>query len=127
MTRAYAIVGKDGDIIYGTSGDHNMTDLKARAREIADELASEFLRNYIPKRVWHAKVESSLLQFVAEAQTVTDGTELWLWKNGNHMLAFDNQHPCFEQGGDPMTLGEPVARAIFKSSFGRAPKESGNG
>ncbi len=42
-------------------------------------------------------------------------TKLWLWKNGDHYLAFDNPCPTYG-GGDPMTLGEPVAIAILTPS-----------
>ena len=51
---------------------------------------------------------------------VLDKQMLWLWKNGDHYLAFDNLYPCFTQGGDPMTLGEPAAKAIFRTSFAAA-------
>ena len=51
---------------------------------------------------------------------LTDEQELWLWQNGDHMLAFKHLYPCFTEGGDPMTLGEPVARAIFKTSHDRS-------
>jgi hypothetical protein len=46
------------------------------------------------------------------------GAKLWLWKNGDHYLAFDNEYPTFD-GGDPMTLGEPVGWAIFTHSTPR--------
>jgi hypothetical protein len=41
--------------------------------------------------------------------------KLWLWKNGDHFWAFDNEFPCYPDG-DPMTLGEPVGYAILKES-----------
>ena len=48
--------------------------------------------------------------------------KLWLWRNGSHEFwAFDNPYPCYEPGGDPMTLGEPCGYAIFKSSFNGRP------
>lgn len=49
-----------------------------------------------------------------------DGMQFWLWKNGDHFLAFTHLYPCFTPGGDPMVLGEPVGRAVFKRSFDRA-------
>jgi len=49
-----------------------------------------------------------------------DETTLWLWKNGDHYLAFEHLYPCFTPGGDPMTLGEPFGRAVFKVSHDRA-------
>jgi len=55
----------------------------------------------------------------ATSQGMADGTKLWLWKNGDHYLAFGSAYPCFEPGGDPMTLGEPAAVAVFKASFDR--------
>lgn len=51
-----------------------------------------------------------------------DGDTLWLWKNGDHFLAFTHLYPCYSPGGDPMTLGEPVARAVFRSSHNRGHK-----
>jgi hypothetical protein len=51
-----------------------------------------------------------------------DGTPLYLWKNGDHYLAFTHEYPCFEDG-DPMTFGEPAARAIFKASHNGRRKE----
>lgn len=42
-------------------------------------------------------------------------TKLWLWKDGDRLLAFDNPCPTYG-GGDPMTLGEPIGVAIFTSS-----------
>ena len=43
-------------------------------------------------------------------------TKLWLWKNGDHYLAFDNPMPCYPDGGDPLVAGEPVAIAVFMPS-----------
>ena len=57
------------------------------------------------------------------AVPLTDGDELWLWRNGDHLLAFRHLYPCYSPGGDPMTLGEPVARAVFRSSHDRATKQ----
>jgi hypothetical protein len=62
-----------------------------------------------------------VLQPVSETAAVSDGQTLWLWQNGDHMLAFTHLYPCFTPGGDPMTLGEPVGRAVFKASYDRAP------
>jgi hypothetical protein len=44
--------------------------------------------------------------------------KLWLWKNGDHYLAFDNAYPC-QPDGDPMTLGEPAAIAFLRPSVPR--------
>lgn len=45
--------------------------------------------------------------------------KLWLWKNfvdgRPEYWAFDNPYPT-NDGGDPMTLGEPCGYAIFKRS-----------
>lgn len=49
-----------------------------------------------------------------------DGMQFWLWKNGDHFLAFTHLYPCFTPGGDPMVLGEPVGRAVFRRSFDRS-------
>jgi|SRR5689334_7652109 len=49
-----------------------------------------------------------------------DGYKLWLWKNGDHFLAFTNPYPCFTPGGDPMTLGEPAGVAVFRESHERS-------
>lgn len=61
-------------------------------------------------------------QITAQAEPAAE-QKLWLWRNGDHFLAFDNLYPCFTPGGDPMTLGEPVGYAIFKHSHCRAGKE----
>ncbi len=50
--------------------------------------------------------------------------KLWLWRNGDHFLAFEHLYPCFTPGGDPMTLGEPVGYAVFKRSFDRTTFKS---
>jgi hypothetical protein len=42
--------------------------------------------------------------------------KLWLWRNGDHFLAFDNPCPCYPGPGDPLTLGEPTAIAILTPS-----------
>jgi hypothetical protein len=39
--------------------------------------------------------------------------KLWLWKNGDHHLAFDSECPTYD-GGDPKTLGEPVGFALLE-------------
>lgn len=44
-----------------------------------------------------------------------DGQKLWLWRNGDHYLAYMHEYPT-EDGGDPLTLGEPVAIAVFRVS-----------
>jgi len=44
-----------------------------------------------------------------------DGQKLWLWKNGDHFLAYEHEYPTID-GGDPLTLGEPAAIAIFRVS-----------
>jgi hypothetical protein len=45
----------------------------------------------------------------------SEPSKLWLWKNGDHFLAFDNPCPTYD-GGDPMTLGEPIGVAILTPS-----------
>ena len=43
--------------------------------------------------------------------------KLWLWRNGDHYLAYDNPMPCYPpDGGDPLVLGEPAAIAILMPS-----------
>jgi hypothetical protein len=44
------------------------------------------------------------------------GTKLWLWKNGDHYLAYDNPMPCYPDGGDPLVLGKPAAIAFLMPS-----------
>lgn len=78
-------------------------------------------------RDWQALCDMAL-RAAEPAQPVTspqmplmkDGTKLWLWKNGDHTLAYAHEYPCYETGGDPLTLGEPVGVAIFKESSPRA-------
>jgi len=52
---------------------------------------------------------------VAIGDHIQHGQKLWLWKNGDHFLAFAHEVPTYG-GGDPMTLGEPAALAIFQVS-----------
>lgn len=54
-----------------------------------------------------------------ESTPLAPESKLWLWRNGDHFLAFEYLYPCFTPGGDPMTLGEPVGYAVFKRSFDR--------
>lgn len=54
--------------------------------------------------------------------SISDSEQLWMWQNGDHFLAFRHLYPCFSPGGDPMTLGEPFGRAIFKHSHNRQGK-----
>lgn len=56
------------------------------------------------------------------AQVASGEMKLWLWKNGDHYLAFEHLYPCFTPGGDPMTLGEPAGHAILKHSFDRTSR-----
>ena len=49
-----------------------------------------------------------------------EGKTFWLWRNGNHYLAFEHEYPCYSPGGDPMVLGEPAAVAVFRGSHDRA-------
>jgi hypothetical protein len=56
----------------------------------------------------------------AEAGETVAGEKLWLWKNGDHYLAYRHLYPCFTPGGDPMTLGEPVGYALIRESHDRA-------
>jgi hypothetical protein len=51
----------------------------------------------------------------APGQPQGESEKLWLWRNGNHYLAFNQEHPCVSLGGDPCTLGEPAAMAIIVS------------
>lgn len=41
--------------------------------------------------------------------------KLWLWRDGDHYIAFDCEFPTFENG-DPQVLGEPAGSAILKPS-----------
>jgi hypothetical protein len=42
----------------------------------------------------------------------------WIWRNGISYLAYDKEYPVYPDGGDPLTLGEPVfwgTRPAFKA------------
>lgn len=67
------------------------------------------------------RLQSSNPQAPAATQPEPDQT-LWLWMNGDHYLAFEHLYPCHSPGGDPMTLGEPFGRAVFRKSFNRSGK-----
>lgn len=43
---------------------------------------------------------------------------LWLWKNGDHYVAFDHLYPTRLDCGDPSVLGEPAAWATWQPSRG---------
>lgn len=58
--------------------------------------------------------QSALTQ--AARDVLADGDYFWLWRNGDHFLAFRHLYPCYSPGGDPMTLGEPVGKAVFRVS-----------
>lgn len=60
------------------------------------------------------------LAAIRAQEPMIDGKELWLWQNGDHMLAFEHLYPCFSPGGDPMTLGKPFGKAVFKVSHDRS-------
>ncbi len=46
-----------------------------------------------------------------------DGTKLWLWQVNNGVyVAYDTPYPCHSEFGDPMTVGEPAATAMFIKS-----------
>ena len=47
-------------------------------------------------------------------------TKLWLWRNGDHFLAYANEYPCESPHGDPLTIGQPAATALYYSSVPRA-------
>lgn len=59
----------------------------------------------------------------AQPPAQADGQKLWLWRNGDHFLAFAHEYPCYEPGGDPMTLGEPAGYALFRQSHDRAGQQ----
>jgi hypothetical protein len=61
----------------------------------------------------------AMLEAAPPAGVEPVAVKLWLWKNGDHYLAYTNEYPCESQGGDPLTLGEPVGYAILKESFSR--------
>jgi hypothetical protein len=47
------------------------------------------------------------------------GDKLWLWQDGHKLLAYRHEYPCYSPGGDPCTLGEPVAVAEYRESYDR--------
>ncbi|MBP6564348.1 MAG: Lar family restriction alleviation protein [Burkholderiales bacterium] len=67
-------------------------------------------------------VRADLAPPPSASEPITGGTKLWLWRNGDHYLAFRHLYPCYSPGGDPMTLGEPAAWAEFRESHNRAGK-----
>jgi hypothetical protein len=43
----------------------------------------------------------------------TEGPIWWIWRNGTRagrecFVAYDKEYPVYPDGGDPLTLGEPV-------------------
>lgn len=43
---------------------------------------------------------------------------VWLWKNGDRYLAYDHLYPVYPDGGDPLTLGEPIGYAVVEECRG---------
>ena len=41
--------------------------------------------------------------------------KLWIWRNGDHFLAYAHEFPCLPCG-DPCTIGQPAGYAILKPS-----------
>lgn len=54
----------------------------------------------------------------------SQGGPLWLWRDGDDFIAFTHEFPCYPNG-DPMTLGEPAARARFVLSHPHKPRADG--
>ena len=87
-------------------------DLNASSRfaqSVADELAARI---------------RTLSTFPAPATDWRNEQKVWLWKNGDHFLAYAHEYPCYPNGGDPLTIGEPVGVAILKPS---APPTTSDG
>ena len=115
-----------------------MTDITDKLAEEAlycSRLLSAMAHNYANGHNWDhldgeaCTMASTVLREIAtyrqhtEAQAGgTEGQTLWLWQNGDHFLAFEHLYPCYSPGGDPMTLGEPFGRAVFRKSFNRSGK-----
>jgi hypothetical protein len=79
-----------------------------------------YSRKTVDAMVRVSNAEKSARAVLAATPAVRNGTRLWLWRNGDHFLAFTHLYPCFSPGGDPMTLGEPAAWAEFRASHDRA-------
>lgn len=54
---------------------------------------------------------------LSEEAPPTSDRKIWLWKNGDHFWAFDQEFPCYPDG-DPMTIGEPIGWAWLKECSG---------
>lgn len=96
-------------------------------RDALAEFTAYVIRNYPPGTIisdpaWHAPrlLRAARAALAAPPQEPVDGAALWLWRNGDHFLAFKDLYPCESPHGDPLTLGEPAARAIFLASHNRA-------
>lgn len=64
----------------------------------------------------------TLKAMVAEHRIPSAGLKIWVWRNGDHFLAYSHEYPCVSPHGDPCTLGEPAGYAFLLPSFPRAPK-----
>lgn len=60
------------------------------------------------------------------ASNETTEQRLWLWRNGDHFLAYEHLYPV-DENGDPLTLGEPIGYALLRPSFGAALFRAGDG
>ena len=56
------------------------------------------------------------------------GRKVWLWREGDQFVVYEHEHPCVPGGGDPLTLGEPVATGmLMPSSAARQDRDRGDG
>lgn len=97
--------------------------LQAGGRVFADMVGAPYndWRHFTDevRRIYRAMLAAAPEASPLPQGSQTDSEALWLWKNGDHFLAFRHLYPCFEPGGDPMVLGEPFGRAVLKVSFDR--------
>lgn len=63
----------------------------------------------------------TLKAMVAEHRIPSAGLKIWVWRDGDHFLAYSHEYPCVSPHGDPCTLGEPAGYAFLLPSFPRAP------
>lgn len=104
----------------GSPGKHYLDEAADRIEELEALADSEGTRAVEYLRRARA-AEKALREAQPAGMVPLDNDDvLWLWRDGDKMLAFRHLYPCYSPGGDPMTLGEPWGKAIFRHSHDRA-------
>lgn len=110
---------------------HTLHQAAQMALDALDNLGSMSDHDVTPY-AWHgAKAEqacTALREALAAPMPEPDNDDvLWLWKDGDHFLAFRHLYPCYSPGGDPMTVRPTGQGDRFFSAEAISTTGGGNG